>query len=143
MKRRGFFTALGGAVAVTAAVAVAETPEPLEMPDVINYNGFIVRWTGWKEMAQSLDRAGQWIARPADGKPIICKEYPWGCEGVESSFPGGVGYFCTGQWFDTCFWDGQREVVDNANDWYERPGLMLKAQRDALAKLKKFINENC
>lgn len=141
MKRRGFFTALAGAAAGTAA-AVPVKAEVDKFDTGIDYLDFNISWTGWKPSAQFLEMVGQWVARPKDGKPIVSTEYKWGADGIVSSFPGGVGYFNCGMHFDTCFREGQRDLVGHGA-WFENPDTLLKAQRHSLEALKKFIRENC
>jgi len=148
MKRRGFFTAIAGAAAggtVAASVEPKVTKDPLILPDVIDYNGFTITWTGWKESMYDLCVYGQWIARPKDGKTLVSTQYPWGADGIVSAFPGGVGFFNNGNQFYTGWEEGQQEAVicPRGDHWPASNERRLAAQRHALARIKKFINENC
>lgn len=155
--RRNWFKA---ALASTAAAGVASGTEskPYKLgmnaaehlatarllPDVIKYNGFTIKWTGWKPSCLDLSLYGQWIARPDDKKTIITNDMRWGtADGVYSSFPGAVGFFNAGDQFYTGWTEGQQEAVlcDRAEPWQDKEERRLAAQRHALDRIKKFINE--
>lgn len=149
MKRRGFFGALAGAAAGTAVAAETKSQPTAEdlwpLPEIVHYGGFKIRWTGWKPGMQSLEMAGQWIAMREDGSPIVSTQFPWGADGITSSFPGGVAYWLPGMEVDVCWREEQMKAVAHPREehWCASLERSVAAQRMALADLKKFIRENC
>ena len=82
------------AMFVAAPVAAAAEPPKLD-PDRFTFDGWDIRWTGWKPLVNQDAYAGQWIAKPL-GEPPIVEFYPgapkYAAYAAYSSIPGTVGW---------------------------------------------------
>jgi hypothetical protein len=101
--RRGFLGSLL-ASGTLAATALPKINSPIK--DEMKYKGFILLWTGWKEVPNQDILVGQWVsnlsgigARLEDGGLF------------SASYPGAEGKYFPGQFFDTSFKETQTPVM--------------------------------
>lgn len=126
MNRRAMFKALVGGAAV---VTVATNVNGSEIKS--RFKGWSVRWTGWKNNANSADIAGQFIAGKLDKSGNLDPYYPL----VYSSCPGFSDVFFKGDTFNIGYVCNQMRVDGTSSEADK-----LKAQVQTWQSLKYFMD---
>lgn len=147
MERRSFLKVLGIEVAVgVPTITTATSKHKCEYVSCVeHYNGFHLKWTGWKQTAGCNIVAAQWLAYEVDKSFNKTKrEWNRGIIMIYSSIPGTVNQFNLGDTFDLSWKHYQsKEVYDCPlpPELIAKQSWAIKEKENALILLKDYIDK--
>lgn len=117
-------------------VTVKEFEKQFYPAVVMQGEHWILRWTGWKEVANSDYLIAQWIAYPVTVESRMDLERPK----IVSSYPGIVSVHVTGDTFYTAPQYGKQIVPDRMTSVASLAMAKRSAFMDLLDFVKKYVD---
>lgn len=147
MDRRQLFKALIGGSVVATVASAKESTTPLVIVESEtpawhwhqdpSGHWWLVRWTGWKSFADSLNIAGQHVAYPAMAR--FSRKRDQSRPFIYSSFPGVCATFRQGDMFTVSLLQEQRILLPEWPSAVSKADDLAKAERWSHTRLIAFM----